>query len=44
MWFLGLLRFVRFWIFLAGFIGLIAVTLPIFIVVLVFIMALMLLY
>ena len=44
MWFFGLMRFFRFWVFLAGMTAIIAVTLPIFLVVLIFIIALMLLY
>jgi hypothetical protein len=44
MWFLGLLRFARFWMFLVLMTGVIAVTLPIFLVVIVFMLALMLLY
>ncbi len=44
MWLLGLMRFFRFWVFLVLMTGVFAITLPIFLVVLVFMIALMLLY
>jgi len=44
MWIFGLMRFFRFWVFIVLMTGVIAVTLPIFLVVIVFMFAALLLY